>query len=194
MTIDAAHPLILTSRTEVLDGVLRMVAVLGMRGIEMRMGSGQKGFFEVCCIRGGSTISIGLATHNVDLVVKLGYGRESIWWASCGLVRLGGGTTGGYFDHMIREVETPTFTTGDVLGLLVDCSGPPTLVFFKNGTQVRAIVFGLEMFGKVFFPCFHLFLDSEIEICQRPDLPADTVWTNWTNALCNDTTYNTHYI
>ena len=161
-TIDAAHPLFLHSRS----------LVLGMRGIELRAGSGLKGFFEIRCIRGmPGDISIGLATHYEELTDRrIGNGYEGIGWKSRRLLMndtiSGINSFGGRFHRL-----SPGFTTGDVLGLMMDCRGAPTLLLFVNGTNVLEIVLRPQVWDRVLFPVFRLIGDSEIEIFQNPDLP-----------------------
>ena len=142
---------------------------MGLRGIELREGSGHKGFFEVRCIKG--KISIGLATCEVDLCYRLGVAYEGIGWRSCGRVLLGHGMGDTDFDHRCGLVA-PIFTIGDVLGLMVDCSEAPMLIFFVNGAQVGEMVFAREVHGKLIFPVFQLRGDSEAEISPHPDIPA----------------------
>ena len=146
--------------------------MLGLRGIELRAGSGLKGFFEIRCIRGKpGDISIGLATHYEELTDRrIGNGYEGIGWKSRGLLIndtiSGINSFGGRFHRL-----SPGFTTGDVLGLMMDCKGAPTLLLFVNGTNVLEIVLRPQVWGRVLFPVFRLIGDSEIEIFQNPDLP-----------------------
>ena len=90
-TIDAAHPLLLTSTIN----PWTTFGVMGLRGIELKVGSGQKGFFEVRCIKGEEEdISIGLGSFEVGLWLKdfcrlgtigrLGMSYEGICWQQCG--------------------------------------------------------------------------------------------------------------
>ena len=144
---------------------------MGLRGIELRVRSGQKGFFEVRYIKGKrENISFGLATCEVDLCYCLGWAHDSIGWVSYGRVLCGPGMVGANFDHR-RGLVAPSFTTGDVLGLMVDCSEEPILLFFVNGAQVGDMVFAEEAHGKLLVPVFTLSGDSEIEISPNPGLP-----------------------
>ena len=68
---------------------------------------------------------------------------------------------------------SPEFTTGDVLGLMIDCTGAPTLNLFVSRTKVLEIVYTPRYQGKVLFPVFKLCGNSEIKIFQNPDLPQD---------------------
>ena len=166
-TIDAAHPLLLNSRS----------GVMVLRGIELEVGSGQKGFFEVRCIKGKEEyISIGLGSFEVGLWLK-GFGRlgtayEGIGWVSCGKVLFGHGMGATDLEIRDRWLPAPRFTTGDVLGLMVDCSEAPMLLFFVNGAKMGDMVFAEEVLGKVLSPAFQLRGDSKIEISPNPDLPA----------------------
>ena len=168
-TINAAHPLLLTSTID--PGTY--FGVMGLRGIELMEGSGQKGFFEVRCIRGNpGDISIGLATHHEELRDRrIGNGYEGIGWRSRSLLmndRLSGiNSFGGRFHQL-----SPEFKTGDVLGLMMDCTRAPTLLLFVNSTNVLKIVLTPQVRGRVVFPVFTLKGDSEIEISPNPDLPA----------------------
>ena len=168
-TINAAHPLLITTTIDPrIDS-----EVIGLRGIELIVGSGQKGFFEVRCIKGNKEhIIIGLATCEVDFFCRLGSAYEGIGWLSRGKVLLGHGMGATDLDVHNGRRLAPRFTTGDVLGLMVDCSEAPKLLFFVNGDQVGDMVFSQEVLGKVLFPAFTLRGDSEIEISLNPDLPA----------------------
>ena len=164
--IDAAHPLLLRSKK--VRGPLRYFGVMGLRGIELEVGSGQKGFFEVRCIEGEErNISIGLGTCAVELRVFRKFDRfyDGIGWYSDGRV------CEGYINLFVNR-RAPRFITGDVLGLMVDCSEAPKLLFFVNGAQVGDMVISQEMHGKVLFPVFKLRGYSKIEISPNPDLPA----------------------
>ena len=77
----------------------------------------------------------------------------------------------GYINVFVNR-RAPRFITGDVLGLMVDCSEAPKLLFFVNGAQVGDMVISQEMHGKVLFPVFKLRGYSKIEISPNPDLPA----------------------
>jgi len=252
VTIDTSHPLRLSLSDE--------QPVLGMRGIEVKSGSGQKGYFEVHCTRGiceqtygydeeRITISIGLATREVDLTKALGYGSEGLEWHShlCDLcfmkaddprrsrfgelgyededldeeVTHGDGDDGdgdwiededpriGHERHVFVKNEThgnvrvrynsclqnifsgrqghfekevfcrnplmfyvaPAFTEGDTIGMMVDCSGQSTLMFFVNGELRRREVMSMEMEGVVLFPAFQVEDCGEINISSNPNLP-----------------------
>ena len=54
---------------------------------------------------------------------------------------------------------------------MVDCSEALRLLSFVNGAQVGEMGFAEEVHGKVLFPVFRLFDNSEIEISPNPDLP-----------------------
>jgi len=147
-----------------------------MRGIELKEGTGQKGFFEVRCIKGGTDpedISIGLATHDQDLTWRrLSNGYEGIGWRS-GRLLIKDSLSGICSFGESFPPLSPEFTTGDVLGLMIDCTGAPTLNLFVNRTKVLEIVFTPRLQGKKLFPVFKLCGNSEIEIFQNPDLPQD---------------------
>ena len=62
-------------------------SVLGMRGVEVREGSGEQGYFEVRSIKSGksSLIYVGLATHeDMNLGYSRGLGRASFYWFNNG--------------------------------------------------------------------------------------------------------------
>jgi len=175
VTIDPAHPLLLSETDN--------QPVLGMRGMEVREGSGQKGFFEVRCISGYEPITIGMATHDVDVTQTLGFGHDGFgWWSDDDSGKL-------VIHHSLRRVspdegrdhpslnqgfvDTPGFTEGDVIGLMLDCSGTPTLLFFVNGAQVQQMVMTQQVQGKMLFPAFALSGGGKIDISPNPDLPAD---------------------
>ena len=178
MTIDPAHPLLLTSTNG--------PPVLGMRGMEVREGSGQKGFFEVRCISGCEYgIIIGMATHDVDLTKELGCGHDGFGWLShddSGTLTIHNSLRGISPDvgdvelfprFNCRFVDAPRFTVGDVIGLMLDCSGAPTLLLFVNGAQVQQMVMTTQVQGKMLFPAFALGGGGKIDISPNPDLPAD---------------------
>jgi len=177
VTIDPAHPLLLTRANG--------RPVLGMRGMEVREGSGQKGFFEVRCISGCEYgITIGMATHDVDVTKELGCGHDGFGWWSVGddsghliinhsLRRVSPDEGDDFPAYNHGYVDTPGFTVGDVIGLMLDCSGTPTLLFFVNGAQVQQIIMTTQVQGKMLFPAFALSGGGEIDISPNPDLPAD---------------------
>jgi len=70
-------------------------------------------------------------------------------------------------------VSAPRFTVGDVIGLMLDCSGAPTLLLFVNGAQVQQMVMTTQVQGKILFPAFALGGGGKIDIFPNPDLPAD---------------------
>jgi len=177
VVIEPANNLLLTGNGE-------HRPVLGMRGMEVREGSGEKGFFQVRCIRGAIfNIMIGLGTHDVDLNRGLGSGHEGMCWCVIsrgkGYLILHNSLRGISPDegrvipgHDYRVVSVPKFEDGDVVGIMVDCSEAPTLRLFVNGAQVRQMVMTQQMHGKVIFPAFALG-DAQIDISPNPDLPAD---------------------
>ena len=121
--------------------------VLGMRGVEVREGSGERGYFEVHIIQSDRNSFIGLATHDG----KHGYN----FFYSLGWRRSGGIHGAG---------------AGDVVGILVDCTKEPTLRFFVNGMQVHQQEFTQEGHGQVFYPAICLG-NAQIFISSNPDLP-----------------------
>ena len=177
VTIDPAHPLLLSETDN--------QPVMGMRGMEVREGSGQKGFFEVRCISGcEARITIGMATHDVDVTDELGCDDDSFGWMSFGkdgglffirnsLRRVSPDEGDDFPAYNHGYVDTPGFTVGDVIGLMLDCSGTPTLLFFVNGAQVQQIIMTTQVQGKMLFPAFALSGGGEIDISPNPDLPAD---------------------
>jgi len=177
VTIDPAHPLLLPDSDH--------QPVLGMRGMESREGSGQKGFFEVRCISGCEYgITIGMATHDVDVTESsLGWSQDGFgWWSDddSGKLTIHNSLRGISPDEGVccdsidfRFVSAPRFTVGDVIGLMLDCSGAPTLLLFVNGAQVQQMVMTTQVQGKILFPAFALGGGGKIDIFPNPDLPAD---------------------
>ena len=112
----------------------------------------------------------------IDLCYRLGWAYDGIGWVSHGQVShgqvlCGHGMVGANFDHH-RGLIAPSFTAGDVLGLMVDCSEEPMLLFFVNGAQVGDMVFAQEVHGKLLVPVFTLSGDSEIEISPHEPRPS----------------------
>ena len=144
--------------------------VLVVRGMEVREASGERGFFEITCVRGAGYghIRIGLATHGVDLTRGLGFASGGCAWCS-------GGGDGYLYSNLpgIPDVESAAlgFTDGDRIGLLVDCTAAPTLRFFKNGAQVDEVIFTAEIHGEIVYPAFGLYT-AEIDIASNPALPS----------------------
>jgi len=58
-----------------------------------------------------------------------------------------------------------------VVGVVVDCSGEPTLRFLVNGAEVHQMGVGEEGHGQVLFPAFCIYT-AEIDISPDPPLPA----------------------
>ena len=68
--------------------------------------------------------------------------------------------------------DLPAFTEGDTFGMMVDCSGQSTLLFFVNGAIYHEQVMMSMMEGVVLFPAFQVDADcGEIEIFHNPGLP-----------------------
>ena len=149
--------------------------VLGMRGVELRVGSGEQGYFQVRIVAGSHTI-IGLATHKVILGAVLGYGRGSLGWDQTGGITSAGipGTESEFGGGDRRK-----FGTNDVVGLMVDCTELPTLRFFVNGVQVYWVVVMQKGYGQYLYPAFCLEAyravpnpdHCEMQIASNPDLP-----------------------
>ena len=171
--------------------------MLCQRGMEIREGSGEKGFFQIRLkstppaatkIENGGITSIGLATRKVFLGGELGLSLEAIAWArlpngSCkifcskDLVIIPEiGERGRYCTanihpwhqnsgELVYILDAPNFLVGDTLGLLVDCSDKPTLIFVKNGVLVDKLVMAQTAHGKVLFPAFGRKTQQRIDMC-----------------------------
>ena len=155
--------------------------VLGIRGVEIREGSGEQGYFEVRIVGGSHTV-IGLAVRTVKVGNILGFGRGCLGWHQ----------GGGINSNRIQRKDMVNFSLGyqqmglnfginDVVGLMVDCTDVPTLRFFKNGVQVHSMVVVKEGYGQVLYPAFCPIASSaiihpnlpacKIQIAFNPDLP-----------------------
>ena len=150
-----------------------------MRGVEVKEGSGEQGFFQVRIVRTApqeprsfdTTIGLAalLATLDVDLSCSLGFGR--------GCFRCQWSQSGGYCSTLlgmdyIMGGFARRFGTGDVVGIMVDCIEVPTLRFFLNGVQVHRVVVAQEGYGQVLFPVFSLWNSGQIHIASNPDFPS----------------------
>ena len=69
--------------------------VLGMRGVEVREGSGERGYFEVRIIQSDFNTFVGLATHDANL-------RRNFHYA------LGGEVAGDVVGIMVDCTKVPT--------------------------------------------------------------------------------------
>ena len=158
--------------------------VLGVRGMEVSVASGRRGYIELSLpllqsIPGMNYlgVSFGLATHDVDLDHELGSYPYGCAWL------LSGGRAGCLSSRLPGIVfrswpGSPTavyhpalaYKDGDRIGILVDCVQTPMLRFFVNGVDVHHIVMSKEIWGKVLYPAFVL-NDSVFDIASNPALP-----------------------
>jgi len=179
VTVNPDHPLLMTW-----VGSHNYQPMLGMRGIELREGSGERGYFEMHVIRcnedrtfgwdedrtfGWGNAAIGLATHDVRLHHRLGVTDNGCGWYSRGLTV--SQTLRGFseFKSACRLVNLK-FRTGDMVGIMVDCREVPTVCLFMNGVQVCHVVVAQEGYGQVVYPAFCLHI-AQIEIASNSDLP-----------------------
>jgi hypothetical protein len=165
-------------------GVGQFQTVLGMRGIELRERSGEQGFFQVRIVRIAPqeaeycSTTVGLATQGLCFGKPLAQ-RGCLGWTQLG--NIGNGLPGSddpiYTRNDVRcfipgRVDW-MFTTGDVVGLMVDCTAEPTLRFFVNGVQVHRVVVAQESYGLVLFPAFSFTKwTGQIHIASNPDFPS----------------------
>jgi len=150
--------------------------VLGMRGIELRKGSGEQGYFQVRIVRAAPqeseywSTTIGLATLDICFGKSLALQRGCLGWAQLGAI---GSGLPGTAERFYGRVDARMFTTGDVVGLMVDCTAEPTLGFFVNGVQVHRVVVAQEGYGLVLFPAFSFTMwTGQIHIASNPDFPS----------------------
>jgi hypothetical protein len=168
--IDPTDSLLLTG-----IGGAQQETVLGMRGIELRERSGEQGYFQVRIVRTAPqeaeycSTSIGLATFDMRFGKPLGCRRGSLGWTQLGVIGNGLPGTAVCYDGR----DDWMFTTGDVVGLMVDCTAEPTLRFFVNGVQVHRVVVAQESYGLVLFPAFSFTKwTGQIHIASNPDFPS----------------------
>ena len=166
ITIHPTNSLLLTR-----IGEGNRMPVLGMRGVEVREGSGERGYFEVRIIKSGKSglIYVGLATHeDMNLGYSRGLGRASFYWFNNGeiLSRLPG--ISDDFDESKQSAWR--HRTGDVVGIMVDCTAEPALRIFVNGVQVDWVVVTPDAHGHVLYPSFCLG-NGQICMSSNPDLP-----------------------
>ena len=112
--IDPTDSLLLTGLGSVLH------PLLGMRGMEVRKGSGQQGYFEVRIVRrcrDCASILIGLTTNDELLVIP---GIRPRRWL-CGDQPTYAWSQDGSIIHPDGDSDILIFRTGDVVGLMVDC-------------------------------------------------------------------------
>ena len=157
--------------------------VLGVRGMEVSVASGRRGYIELSLpllqsipglnLLNSSALgaSFGLATHDVDLDHPLGIYPYGCAW------ELSGGRVGCLYSRLPGIVGTPwagisalAYTDGDRIGIMVDCVETPTLRFFVNGIDVHHIVMSKEIWGKVVYPAFNLH-NADFDISSNPALP-----------------------
>jgi hypothetical protein len=170
--IDPTDSLLLTG---IGGGQQSSQTVLGMRGIELRKGSGEQGYFEVRIVRAAPRgadywcTEFGLANLDMCFGKPLGWRRRCLGWTQHGVI--GNGLVGTADHCNIRD--DCMFTTGDVVGLMVDCTAEPTLRFFVNGVQVHRVVVAQEGYGLVLFPVFSFTKwTGQIHIASNPDFPS----------------------
>ena len=169
--IDPTDSLLLTG----IGGGQQSQTVLGMRGIELRKGSGEQGYFEVRIVRAAPqeadywSTSIGLANLDMCFGKPLGWRRRCLGWTQLGVI--GNGLVGTRVCYNDRTDWM--FTTNRVVGLMVDCTAEPTLRFFVNGVQVHRVVVAQEGYGLVLFPVFSFTKwTGQIHIASNPDFPS----------------------
>jgi len=111
----------------------------------------------------GST-SVGVATHDVNFMTYLGDSPGGFGWTHRGY-------TYNYLAMATvrrrdRCISTDhIFSDGDVVGVMVDCTGVPTLRLFLNGPEVYQVVVAGEVCGQVVFPAFYV-NTAQLEIYQ----------------------------
>ena len=142
--------------------------MLGMRGMEVRKGSGQQGYFEVRIVRrcrDCASILIGLTTNDELLVIPGICPRRWLQhtYAWC---------QDGSIIHPNGDSDILKFRTGDVVGLMVDCVEMPTLRFFMNGVLVHQLGLRQEDYGSILYPAFLLNF-AQIHISSNPGLPIE---------------------
>jgi len=181
-TIDPINNLLVTvAEEEYVQYQYRRQTVLGKRGIEIREGSGERGYFEVRIVCAFDMGLIGLATHEVSLHGVIGGLEGSLGWEESGNIISQLPGTLNRIQELLFGIQ---FHDNDVVGLMVDCTEVPRLLFFVNGVLVCSTVVGLAGHGQVLFPAFciptfnypawRLIRDSgpiEVHIASNPDLP-----------------------
>ena len=168
--IDPTDSLLLTGLGSVLH------PLLGMRGIEVRKGSRQQGYFEVRIVRAHvlHMAWIGITINDVppmDLPgiptrFWLDYKQPTYGWVENGRIY----TRDGIINA--DNSKASRFRTGDVVGLMVDCVEIPTLRFFLNGVLVRQLGLLQEDYGSVLYPAFLLNF-AQIHVASNPGLPIE---------------------
>jgi len=173
--IDLTDSLLLTGLGPVLH------PLLGMRGMEVRKGSRQQGYFQVRIVRSvpddysGSLMAwIGITINDVppmDLPgiptrFWLDYKQPTYGWVENGRIY----TRDGIINA--DNSKASRFRTGDVVGLMVDCVEIPTLRFFLNGVLVRQLGLLQEDYGSVLYPAFLLNF-AQIHVASNPGLPIE---------------------
>jgi len=162
--IDPTDSLLLTGLGSVLH------PLLGMRGMEVRKGSGQQGYFEVriVCRCPYGALLIGLTTNDELLVIPgirprrwLRGDQHTYAWCQDGSII-----------HPNGDSDILKFRTGDVVGLMVDCVEMPTLRFFMNGVLVHQLGLRQEDYGSILYPAFLLNF-AQIHISSNPGLPIE---------------------
>lgn len=143
--------------------------VLSKKGMEVKEGSGERGFF--CATFIGDVLhgsSIGLSLKDVNLNDTLGGSTGGCGWWS--------GTSRGYLHSKLLGIAPINgqiclrFNDGDRVGLMVDCSAVPRLRFFVNDQQVFETDMATEVHGLMVFPAFAV-STGELHIVADPDLP-----------------------
>ena len=170
--IDPTDSLLLTGLGDVLT------PLLGMRGMELREGSGQQGYFQVRIVHApadGSSYDsseslIGLTINDVRRQLPdfrphnwLGEDQPTYAWSQDGWIYTPDGIKADNSDAL-------KFRTGDMVGLMVDCVEMPTLRFYLNGELVHQLGLLREIYGHVLYPAFLLNF-AQIHITSNPGLP-----------------------
>jgi len=166
--IDPTDSLLLTGLGPVLH------PLLGMRGMEVRKGSRQQGYFEVRIVRAHAVCMawIGIYINDVPPMDLPGIptrhflGKKPYGWCQNGGIHTRDGIINADNSKALR------FRTGDVVGLMVDCVEMPTLRFFLNGVLVHQLGLLQEDYGSVLYPAFLLNF-AQIRVASNPGLPIE---------------------
>jgi hypothetical protein len=87
-----------------------------------------KWYWEIHCDNSGSGISLGIGTSAASMTSGNYCGYDAYGW--------GWNSTDGYLYHGAAQIAfLGTWTTGDVIGIALDCDGS-TIYFYKNNIQL----------------------------------------------------------
>ena len=151
--------------------------VLGTIGMEVNMGSGERGYFEmrIDCpdvldsVFALSNVIVGLATHNEKHRAKLGFGSCSYGWLPDGFLMTSCRVIGQAYDNYDPRPAL-RFGNGDVVGIMIDCTELPTIRLFRNGEMVDCQPVIKVLYGQILFPAFNL-TNGQIWIVPNPNIP-----------------------